>query len=93
MLIMTNKAFLLHYRNEKSQDYFMIVLEKNKLCARTAASYWTATFDDNYKEVRNYDWLSHSKCKCYELKYKGDERILFYKDPNQEFNYLKGKLV
>jgi len=85
------KVFLLHYRDGNAEDHIMVIAEKNKLCARVAASVHNSSIDEDGREHRNYAWLSRYT-SCVELKSK-TPRILFHKEGNVEFNYLKGKLV
>ena len=86
------EIFILHHRDGDKKEHWMIIEEKNEDCARVAASCQDVIKDLKGKEHRNYRWLSkHTTCE--KISPCGEARILFHKEGDIEFNYLKGNLV
>ena len=86
------EIFILHRRDGDNEDHFMIIEESNEECARAAASCHDVLVDLDGVEYRNYRWLA-KETTCEKISPIGEPRVLFHKEGDVEFNYLKGKLA
>ncbi len=86
------EIFMLHRRDGYNKDHWMIIEEKDEDCARVAASCRDFLVDLNGKEHRNYRWIA-KETTCEKISPCGKERIIFHKEGDMEFNYLKGNFV